>query len=104
MLCITFDPANRLVADSLEADWNIKLRALKAAREEYEKRCQRDRVPITEKQRASITALAQNFPQLWQNPSTPDRERKRLVRLLLEDVTLIRNDQITAHVRLDRKR
>ena len=93
------DPANRLVADSLEADWNIKLRALKAAHEEYEKRCQRDRLAISEEQRASITALAQNFPQLWQNPSTPDRERKRLVRLLLEDVTLIRNDQITAHVR-----
>jgi DNA invertase Pin-like site-specific DNA recombinase/F0F1-type ATP synthase membrane subunit b/b' len=93
------DPANRLVADSLEADWNIKLRALKAAQEEYEKRCQRDRLAISEEQRASITALAQNFPQLWQNPSTPDRERKRLVRLLLEDVTLIRNDQITAHVR-----
>jgi F0F1-type ATP synthase membrane subunit b/b' len=93
------DPANRLVADSLEADWNIKLRALKAAQEEYEKRCQGDRLAISEEQRASITALAQNFPQLWQNPSTPDRERKRLVRLLLEDVTLIRNDQITAHVR-----
>lgn len=31
----------------------------------------------------------------------PDRERKRLVRLILEDVTLIRNDQITAHVRFN---
>src|ERR1044071_3706750 len=57
------DPANRLVADSLEADWNIKLRALKAAQEEYEKRCQGDRLAISEEQRASITALAQNFPQ-----------------------------------------
>ena len=44
-------------------------------------------------------ALAHDFPQLWQNPKTPDRERKRLVRLLLEDVTLIRNGEITAHVR-----
>ncbi len=47
----------------------------------------------------SIAALAHDFPRLWQNPKTPDRERKRLVRLLLEDVTLIRNDEITAHVR-----
>jgi DNA invertase Pin-like site-specific DNA recombinase len=93
------DPANRLVADSLEADWNTKLRALNAAQEEYEKRCQRDRVEITEQQRASILALAQDFPQLWRNPQTPDRERKRLVRLLLEDVTLIRGEQIIAHVR-----
>jgi len=93
------DPANRLVADSLEADWNHKLRALKDAQEEYEKRCQSDRVAISQQQRASIAALAQDFPRVWQNPNTPDRERKRLVRLLLEDVTLIRNDQITAHVR-----
>jgi len=93
------DPANRLVADSLEAEWNTKLRALKAAQEEYEKRCQRDRLAISDEQRASITALAHDFPRLWQNPSTPDRERKRLVRLLLQDVTLIRNDQITVHVR-----
>jgi DNA invertase Pin-like site-specific DNA recombinase len=93
------DPANRLVADSLEADWNHKLRALKDAQEEYEKRCCTDRVTISEQQRASIAALAQDFPRVWQNPNTPDRERKRLVRLLLEDVTLIRTDQITAHVR-----
>jgi hypothetical protein len=43
--------------------------------------------------------LAHDFPRLWQNPKTPDRERKRLVRLLLEDVTLIKNGEITAHVR-----
>jgi len=93
------DPANRLVADALEADWNNKLRSLNAAQEEYEKRCQSDRVAIREPQRASIAALAHDFPPLWQNPKTPDRERKRLVRLLLDDVTLSRNDQITAHVR-----
>ncbi len=54
---------------------------------------------ISEQQRASIAALAHDFPRLWQNPKTPDRERKRLVRLLLEDVTLIQNGEITAHVR-----
>jgi len=35
MLLITFDPENRLVADSLEADWNEKLRAFGAALKEY---------------------------------------------------------------------
>jgi hypothetical protein len=93
------DPSNRLVADSLEADWNDKLRALSAAQAEYERRCQSDRTAISEQQRASIAALAHDFPQLWQNPKTSDRERKRLVRLLLEDVTLVKTDQITAHVR-----
>jgi DNA invertase Pin-like site-specific DNA recombinase len=93
------DPANRLVADSLEADWNNKLRALNAAQEQYEEQCKMDRAAVSEQQRASIMALAHDFPRLWQNPKTPDRERKRLVRLLLEDVTLIQNEQITAHVR-----
>ena len=93
------DPANRLVADSLEADWNNKLRALHAAQEQYEEQCKNDRAQISEQQRASIAALAHDFPRLWQNPKTPDRERKRLVRLLLEDVTLLKNREITAHVR-----
>lgn len=93
------DPANRLVADSLEADWNNKLRALNAAQQQYEERRQNDRVAISDQQRASIAALAHDFPRLWQNPNTPDRERKRLVRLLLDDVTLVQNDEIVAHVR-----
>jgi DNA invertase Pin-like site-specific DNA recombinase len=93
------DPANRLVADSLEADWNNKLRALNAAQEQYEEQRKIDRAAVSEQQHASIMALAHDFPRLWQNPKTPDRERKRLVRLLLEDVTLIQNEQITAHVR-----
>jgi len=93
------DPANRLVADSLEADWNNKLRALHAAQEQYEEQCKNDRAQISEQQRARIAALAHDFPRLWQNPKTPDRERKRLVRLLLEDVTLLKNGEITAHVR-----
>jgi DNA invertase Pin-like site-specific DNA recombinase len=93
------DPSNRLVADSLEADWNDKLRALNVAQAEYDKQYKSDRAAIREQQRASITALAHDFPRLWKNPQTPDRERKRLVRLLLEDVTLVRTDQITAHAR-----
>ena len=93
------DPANRLVADSLEADWNNKLRALNAAQEQYEKQRKNDQAAISEQQRASIAALAHDFPRLWRNPKTPDRERKRLMRLVLEDVTLIQNEEITAHVR-----
>jgi len=93
------DPANRLVADSLEADWNDKLRALTAAQKDYEQRRQRDRVAVSEQHREKIAALVRDFPEVWRNPNTPDRERKRLVRLILDDVTLIRNDQIIAHVR-----
>jgi hypothetical protein len=93
------DPANRLVADSLEADWNAKLRALNEAQRQYEQQRQRDRAVVDEQQRARIAALASDFPRLWRDPDTPDRERKRMIRLLLADVALIRKDMITVHVR-----
>ena len=93
------DPNNRLVADTLEADWNHKLRALTEAHTEYERRCEEDRKIFQEEQRAAILQLATDFPRLWHDGSTPDRERKRMVRLLLEDVTLLRGEQITLHLR-----
>lgn len=93
------DPDNRLVADALEADWNDKLRAYREAQEQYEKQSKSARVELTKEQRAKIAAVATDFPALWRDPKTPQRERKRMVRLLLEDVTLIRNKTITAHVR-----
>lgn len=93
------DPNNRLVADQLEADWNNKLRALSAAQEEYEQKRLEDKSQLDEEQRARILALATDFPRLWKDPKTPQRERKRMVRLLLEDVTLIKGEHITAHIR-----
>ena len=95
------DPDNRLVADSLEAEWNQALRALTAAQERYEKQCQADHAELNEKQRASIMALAQDFPRLWNDPHTPEREKKRMARLLIADVTLSRNTEITAQVRFN---
>ena len=66
------DPDNRLVADSLEAEWNQALRALAAAQERYEKQCETGSVQLNKKQRESIMALAQDFPRLWNDPQTPD--------------------------------
>jgi len=93
------DPDNRLVADSLEAHWNDKLRALSAAHEEYARRREQDTHELTQEQCGAILALASDFPRLWSDPATPDRERKRMVRLLLEDVTLSRGEQISMQIR-----
>lgn len=93
------DPDNRLVANTLEADWNEKLRALAAAQEDYERHRAQDQLVLDEKRQAEILSLASDFRRLWQSPQTPHRERKRLARLVLEDVTLIRGEEITAHVR-----
>jgi DNA invertase Pin-like site-specific DNA recombinase len=95
------DPDNRLVADSLEAEWNQALRALATAQEHYEKQCQADHAQLDEKQRESILALAQNFPRLWNDPHTPEREKKRMARLLIADVTLSKDTEILAQVRFN---
>jgi DNA invertase Pin-like site-specific DNA recombinase len=93
------DPDNRLVADSLEAEWNDKLRALAQAQESYEQGREADRVLFDGEERARILALATDFPQLWRDSQTSQRERKRMIRLLVEDVTLLKERQITVHVR-----
>src|SRR6516165_523205 len=93
------DPDNRLVADTLEVDWNRKLRHLQEAQQEFEQQRQKDRVAIDEELRTRLHTLATDFPHLWHDPHTPDRERKRLVRLLVEDVTLIKRDQLHILVR-----
>ena len=92
-------PANRLVADSLEADWNAKLRALGEAREEYERQRAADRLAVDDEARRRVLALATDFPAVWRDPKTPDRERKRMLALLIEDVTLTKQQQITVAVR-----
>ena len=94
------DPANRLVADSLEADWNAKLRALAGAQEEYQRQRDSDRLTVDEEERKRIFSLAVDFPTVWADPNTPQRERKRMLALLVEDVTLTKQRQVTAHVRL----
>ncbi|MFI6686574.1 recombinase family protein, partial [Streptomyces sp. NPDC050485] len=97
---LAVDPDNRLVADTLEGDWNTALRELADATETYDKAAAAAAIGPDDAQRARITALASDFPALWNDPATPMRERKRLVRLLVTDVTLIRAQDITAHVRL----
>jgi hypothetical protein len=93
------DPANRLVADTLEADWNAKLRSLADAREEYEHQSREARALLDDEQRARIAALSTDFPRLWRDARTPDRERKRMTRLLIEDVTLSKGERILMQVR-----
>ncbi|MFQ5592293.1 MAG: recombinase family protein [Phycisphaerae bacterium] len=93
------DPGNRLVADVLEAEWNEKLRGLHDAQEELEQCRKQDHQQLDDKQRKQILALASDFPRLWNDPKTPQRERKRMVRLLVEDATLTKGDEITVGLR-----
>ena len=93
------DARNRLVADSLEADWNAKLRALRETQEEYQRQRATDRLAVDDEERQRVLALAVDFPAAWCSPNTPQRERKRMLALLIEDVTLIKRQQLTAAIR-----
>jgi DNA invertase Pin-like site-specific DNA recombinase len=93
------DPDNRLVAASLETEWNSKLRALSEAEQNYERQRHADQLKVSAVQREQVLALATNFPQLWNDPGTPNRERKRMIRLLIEDITIRKGEQIQLDVR-----
>jgi len=94
------DPDNRLVADSLEAEWNNKLRILAETQEHYEQQTQKQRLLIDAQTREQLLCLATDFPRVWNDPCVETRERKRILRLLIEDVTLINGERIEVHVRL----
>ena len=81
---------NRLVADSLEREWNDRLRALAAAREERTRARQRDDVVLDDAIRQRLAALTTDFRTLWDDPATANRERKRLLAYIIEDATLIK--------------
>ena len=84
------DPNNRLVADTLEREWNDKLRAVATAQEERERARQADRLALDEALRERLVAMTTDFKTLWRNPNLPNRERKRLLAYIIEDVTLVK--------------
>ena len=84
------DPNNRLVADTLEAEWNDKLRALAQAREERERGRQQDQLILDDAIRQRLVTMTTEFKKLWDDPGTPNRERKRLLAYIIEDATLIK--------------
>ena len=96
------DPNNRLVADTLEGEWNERLRLLAKAREEREQARQHDRIVLDETVRERLVAMTVDFKALWLDPDTPNRERKRLLAHIIEDVTLVKLPEegtTRAHVR-----
>jgi uncharacterized protein YndB with AHSA1/START domain len=94
------DPTHRLVAASLEADWNENLRALEEIRERVERERCADCSIFDEDAKKRIRALAQDFPAVWNDPAIPHRERERMMALLVADVTLTKEqEQIAIAVR-----
>ena len=93
------DPDHRLVADALEADWNEALRRLDALQQEHHRQRHADAVQLDDESRARILSLAESFPRVWNDRCTGSAERKRMLGLLIEDVTLVDGDSIALHIR-----
>jgi len=94
-------PENRLVVDTLERQWNDCMAKLAQAETEYARAAKADgMLDPSSDVRERIAALASDFPRVWKDPKTSVRDRKRMLRILIDDVTLARNEElIHVHIR-----
>src|SRR5262249_22299644 len=82
------EPENRLVARTLERNWEEALLAHRSLEEEYRRFQQAQPVQLTPAELAQIEALARDLPALWQAPTTSVVEKRQVVRLLLQRVVV----------------
>lgn len=82
------EPENRLVARGLETEWENRLRDLHVAEAELHRRQQQQPAPVGPEQPQRILALGADLQQVWTAPTTSDRDRKELLRTLLEEVII----------------
>lgn len=84
------DPANRLVAATLERRWNDALSKAEEIEKEFNAHQATRRVAVTDEQKNALLSLAKDLPSLWGSPTTQDKDRKRILRLLIKDITVER--------------
>ncbi len=82
------DPDNRLVARGLEADWEAKLSALATAEAELARKEAARPAGLGPDERKALLRMGADLAQVWQAPTTTDRDRKELLRSLLEEVVI----------------
>jgi glutathione S-transferase len=82
------EPDNRIVARTLEAQWEEKLREQDEAEREYTRACARKKVNLSDDDRRRILELARDLPRVWRSTTTTQQQRKNLLRILVREVTL----------------
>jgi DNA invertase Pin-like site-specific DNA recombinase len=82
------EPENRVVARTLESRWNQKLEELARVEREYEQARSTRPLELSEKDKKKILALAGDLPGLWNAPTTTPVDKKRILRLLIQEVVL----------------
>jgi len=93
------DPDNRLVARGLEREWEEKLRELESAKAELARR-ERERPRIlTQAERDRLLSIGPDLAKVWYASCTTSRDRKELLRALVEEVTIrVERDKAAAHL------
>ena len=86
---LNVDPDNRLVADAMEADWNDRLRQITTLQQSHDVQREADAKTLDAEARERIADIARDFPRVWNDPRTAPVERKRMLALLIEDVTVV---------------
>jgi DNA invertase Pin-like site-specific DNA recombinase len=82
------DPDHRMVAHALEKRWNEALLSLNQLEQEYAQVQHRELAPLTKAEQQAVRQLAQDLPALWQASTTSETDRKRLLRVVIREVTL----------------
>ncbi len=82
------EPENRLVARGLETEWEKRLRDLAAAEAELQRREQQRPRALSLEEKNKIQSLGSDLTKVWTAPTTTDRDRKELLRALLEEVII----------------
>jgi DNA invertase Pin-like site-specific DNA recombinase len=82
------DPDNRLVAATLERQWEQALRGERELQEQYDRAGQQTRPELTPEEEARILALASDIPALWHSPETTNADRQAIIRCLVERVVV----------------
>jgi DNA invertase Pin-like site-specific DNA recombinase len=82
------DPDNRLVARELETRWNAALQALETLEREYGAARRTELAPLTAAEQQAVRQLADDLPAVWEAPTTTMADRKRLLRLAIQAVTV----------------
>jgi hypothetical protein len=82
------EPENRLVARSLERAWEEKLRAIEVIEQEYARWRAEEPLVISADDRAQLQTLGENLPRIWHAATTSAADRKRVLRLIMQEVVL----------------
>jgi hypothetical protein len=96
------DPSQRLVAGTLERRWNDALLQLEDLKKQAAEFLHQEARVATPEQKAKVLALAKDLRLVWHAPTTQAKDRKRMLRLLIKDITVEKpsnQKQLVVHIR-----